>query len=150
MSKKAIVILAIVAILATAMLVGCIEKDTLPISNSEFKNITADACDDIAYQLEDIEAAKDNGDFATAKIELAAFDMSVRQYITEFEEMGVTENAVPCKKAIIIAFEESRLLGVYFEGYLENPSVDEYARYNAQAINVTNQMEIAAMLARDI
>lgn len=147
--NKNVIAIAIVAILAAAIMVGCVEKGT-PILNSEFKNIAADALDNIAYQLEDIETAKDNGDFVTAKMELAAFDTSVKQYIMEFEEMKVVENTQPCKKAIICLFEETRVLGVYFDEYLENPTVDEYVRYNVQAINVTIQSEIAAMLSKNL
>jgi hypothetical protein len=149
MDKKVTAITVIVAILATAILVGCVEKGT-PISNSDFKNISADACDNIGYQLGAIWDATDKGDVVIAKTELAAFDTSVKQYIEEFEEMEVAENTIPCKKALIATFEESQILGVYLNAFLENPTVVEYVRCTVQAINVTNQLEITAMLAKSI
>lgn len=149
MNTKVIALTVIVAILTAAIMVGCIERGT-PISNSDFKNISADALDDLAYQLVNIKVAADSGEFVTAKMELAAFDTSLEQYIEDFEEMRVAENTLPCKKALISGFEETRIVGIYFGAYLENPTVDEYVRYNMQAINATNQMDIAAMLAKSL
>jgi hypothetical protein len=149
MNTKVIAVTTIVILLMAALTMGCVEK-AAPISNSEFKNIAADALDDIAYQLEDIAAASDSGDFVTAKIELAAFDISLQQYITEFEELRVAENTRPCKKAVISIFEETQVLGGYFNDYLENPSIDAYTRYTTQAIKVLTQQEIAFMLANSL
>jgi hypothetical protein len=155
-------ITVIVAIFAAAILVGCLEKDVaapitnikkdvaVPITNSEFQNISADALHNIAYQFKDIERAKDEGDFVTAKTHLTFFDESVNQYITEYEEMTVLQNTLPCKKAVINVFEECKLVGVYYNTYLENPSVTAFVRYNLQARNVTNQMEIVDMLAESL
>jgi hypothetical protein len=147
-NEKVIAIAAIVVILAAGMSMGCVDKEVqLQTSNAEFRNIAADAGDDIASQLGDIITAQDKGDFVTAKMRLATLDGSLVEYISIFEEMKVAENTLPCKKALISAFEETRILGVYLGAYLENPISDEYRRYNMQAINATEQIEIAAMLA---
>jgi hypothetical protein len=133
------------------MTMGCVDKEVqLQTNNSAFRAIAADALHDIAYQLEDIEAAQDDGDFVMAKMELAAFDASLIEYISIFEEMEVAENTLPCKKALICVFKESQLLGDCLGAYLEDPTVDKYVRYNMQAINVTNQLEIADMLKENL
>jgi hypothetical protein len=149
MNTKVIAVTAIAVILMGALIMGCVEK-AAPISTSEFRNITADALDDIGYQLEDVAAAEARGDYATAKTELAAFDISLKQYITEFEKMAVAENAIPCKKAVIRVFKETQILGECLDDYLETPSIDTYTRYTAQARKVLTQTEIATMLAKNI
>jgi outer membrane murein-binding lipoprotein Lpp len=147
-NEKAIAITVIAVILAVGMLTGCVDKEVqLPIDNTAFRNIAGDACDDIAYQLEAIVTAKQAGDFVTAKMGLATLDASLKRYITEFEEMEVAENTLPCKKALILSFEETQILCVYVSAYLESLTIEEYLRYGAQSKRVMDQMEIAAMLA---
>jgi hypothetical protein len=149
--ESIIAISVIVAILAAGMVMGCIEKEvTIPISNEEFKNITADALYDVAQQLEDIEAAQDKGDSVTAKTILATLDASLVEYISIFEEMEVAENTLPCKKALILTFEETRILGVYASAYLESLTIEDYLRYGVQSEKVATQAEIGLMLSKNL
>lgn len=150
-NEKLIAIAAIVVLFVVGMSMGCVDKEVqLQINNTAFRNIAADTLDDIAYQLVDIKIAGDSGEFTRAKLELAEVDALLNRYITEFEEMNVAENTLPFKKALISTFEETRLLCVCYDAYIDNPTVDELVCYNMQAINVTNQMEIAAMLGETL
>jgi hypothetical protein len=148
-NEKLIAISAIVAILVAVMIVGCVEKE-VPISTVEFKSITADALHDIAYQLEDIETAQKDGNFVTAKIRLATLDASLVEYILLFEEMAVAENTLPCKKAVILVFKETQILGVYINAYLESLTIEDYLRYGAQSQRVADQVEIGVMLSKSL
>lgn len=153
MEKEAIAVTIIVVFFVAFFMIGCIEKDVpvvAPTDNTVFTNVLASTIGDIAHQVENIEVAKDNGDFVTAKNGLAAFDISIERYVTKFEEMNVAENTIPCKTAVKRFLEELQTLSICIDAYLENPTVDMWAQYGMQWENVMNQMEIAKMLNENI
>jgi len=143
-----IVITALIFLLI-AVMTGCVEKQA-PISNTEFRNIAGNAASNITQQYIAIVEANNRGDFVTTKTELATFDVSLTQYIREIKDMEVAENTVPCKKALISAFEACQVVGIYFDAHLENPTVDTYTQLGAQIDNMLNQMEISSMLAKTL
>jgi hypothetical protein len=64
--------------------------------------------------------------------------------------MEVAENTLPCKKALILTFEETRILGVYASAYLESLTIEDYLRYGVQSEKVATQAEIGLMLSKNL